>query len=514
MRLLGQMHRAADCALSAFSNAILARRVLCIKMIAMGLAMIGTAQFCMDACMANGLQKNGRWFTYNGNYVYLVGVDAQQLAADPSLPYTEILDQFQKVRINKLRIWMDAYWNPAGYLHPWPYDLSSGRYNLDAWNPRYWDRLKDVISEALKRDIVVEISLFNGYPSDPSWWSGEFSVAWNGEFNVNGVFSTNDKGHFFPDFFDLTYSETSSSGKTLRDYQQALVDKAIFELGHYPNVYFEVMNEFFEFASDFDNGFEKVAPWQQFWADYLRQRTDRLVSVHVHDATNDRSVYTQGVEYFWDRPSVDVMTFHLYKTDPGLISDQLHASQDKNKILQNNESFQWYADKAVSPKRLDKVTREAWGWFASGGYYAFYNGQHTEYEGWDQLGTRAKVLRDVADKLSFWRMRPTDDEGNEYDALLLQGPTGKNRQLLANPGSEYMAYFWGEPKKALRVWPIRTDVIIQLPSGKYRYEWYDPRNGDQLAAGKVIGEGATTIQSPSPFLWSGSAGVSLLILKR
>ena len=243
---------------------------------------------------AKGLQRQGRWFTYDGQHVYLVGVDAQQLAADPSLDYSAILKQFQLYRINKVRIWLDAYWNPDGYLHPWTYDTVTRRYNLDAWNQTYWDRVTAFVSEAQEREIMVEVSIFSAYPSDPSWWSGNFRVAWNKDFNVNGAFSTNGNGHFFPEFFDLDGNEKSSSGKSLKEYQQALVDKAIAELGKYPNVYFEVMNEFFEFASDFANGFEVVAPWQQYWADYLRTNTDRLVSVHVHDATNDKQRYAGG----------------------------------------------------------------------------------------------------------------------------------------------------------------------------------------------------------------------------
>ncbi len=333
-----------------------------------------------DDSYSEGLNRQGRWFTYNGKYVYFVGVDAQQLAADPSLDYAAILDQFQSYRINKVRIWLDAYWNPDGYLHPWAYDTVEEKYNLDAWNKKYWDRLKAFVSAAEVRNIIVEVSLFNAYPSDASWWSGNFRVAWNKSNNVNGVFSANAKGHFFPEFFDLNHAEKSFSGKTLKDYQQALVDKTLSELSTFPNVYYEVMNEFFEFATDFKKGVETVAPWQQYWADYLREHTSHLITVHVHDAANLKTG-TQGIEYFWDRKSVDVLNFHLYQADPGKISKLLHTSQNKGRILQNNESLEWYRNHAVSQKHLDNVTKEAWGWFLSGGHYAFYNGQHTEYSG-------------------------------------------------------------------------------------------------------------------------------------
>ena len=111
-------------------------------------------------------------------------------------------------------------------------------------------------------------------------------------------------------------------------------------------------------------------------------------------------------------------------------------------------------------------------------------------------------------------MRPIDESGKEYDLLLLEGPAGKNRQLLANPGFEYVAYFWGKPEKTFWGKPKKTDVIIQLPDGNYSYEWYDPRSGELLASGKITGEGATTIPSPSPFAWSSSVGVVLIVAVR
>ena len=459
---------------------------------------------------SGGIQRQGRWLTYNGQYVYYVGADTQQLAADTSLDYIAVLNQFQANGINKVRIWVDAYWDP-NYLHPWVYNTTTGKYNLDQWNNAYWTRVKAFVSAAQQRSIIVEVSLFDAYPSNPDWFVNDsMRIAWNKSYNSNGVFSTNSSGHFYPEFFDLNYSERSTSGKTLKDYQQALVDKTLAELGGYSNVHFEIMNEFFEFMSDFPNGFATVAPWQQYWTDYVAQRTDRLVVAHVNDATNSQANKAAGQEYFWDRPSVDVLNYHLYQTDPGVISNLLHNAQSKGKVLQSNESYEWYVKNPdgsgqITQANLDRVTKEAWGWFVSGGYYAFYNAQHTEFGGWNQLGTRAKVLNDLATKVRFWEMSPVDSSGNEYDALVTQGPGSSNtaRQVFANPGSQYVVYFWGTPRS--------TAARIQLLAGSYRYEWYDPRTGNLLGSGTVTGGAATNITSPATSSWSGAVGVALFI---
>lgn len=455
-----------------------------------------------------GLERKDRWFTYNGHYEYFVGVDAQHIAADSTTDFISILDRFRAYRINKVRIWVDAYWNPD-FLHPWIYNRITRKYDLDRWNTSYWDRVRSFVSAARDRDIVVEISLFDAYPTKPKWWSNDIMrIAWNKDHNRNNAFSTNEAGHFYPEFFDLNYEERSNSGKSLKDYQRALVDKTLHELDGYPNVYFEIMNEFFQYVSDFPDGYAKTAPWQKYWAEYVNNRTQRLVTTHVHDSVRPNTGAT-GVEFFWNLPYVDILNFHLYRTDPNQISDLVHTSQIKGKVLQNNESFEWY-DKngytgSVNTSKLNAVTREAWGWFVSGGYYAFYNGHLTHFSGWEHLANRAKVLHDLADKVRFWEMSPIDPEGMEYDKLVTQGPGNSDSQwqVFANPGFEYVVYFWGEPG---------TDPVnIKLPPGKYRYEWYDPRNGDNLRSGIIIGADPAVLPSPPTSSWNGEVGVTLFI---
>jgi hypothetical protein len=122
---------------------------------------------------------------------------------------------------------------------------------------------------------------------------------------------------------------------------------------------------------------------------------------------------------------------------------------------------------------------------------------------WATPATRLKTLRDIAESVHFWEMSPVDANGLEYDNLISQGPAGGNWQLLANPGAEYVAYFWGSQSS--------TPVVIDLPPGNYSYDWYDVRDGSRRATGSISGGGATSLPAPDVALWSGSAGVALVI---
>lgn len=439
-----------------------------------------------------GLVRAGRWLKYNGRYPYFVGLDYQHLAADPDVDIAAVLDALTGLRINKIRVWLDAYWNPD-YRHPW--ERRDGKYDLDRWNEEYWQRLAWLAAEARTREIIVEVTLFSAYPADPAWWNNEtFRPAWNRSSNWNGAFSTNSDGHFYPQFFDLAYLERSTSGKTLVDYQQALVDKALEKLGSFENVHFEIANEF---PGDFKTrGFiDRSYAWQLYWARYVKQRTTRPVTVHAHDSSGP---HTRGIEYFWDEPAVDILNFHFY-TPSGAVRGLLHEAQARGKVLQSNESH----DYRRSRNQLDVATREAWGFLTAGGYYAFYQEEALSADAIANLG-RLTALRTVAETVRFWEMSPVGPWGEDYNRLVTRGPG--RWQVLANPGAEYLVYLSGTPTS--------MPVYLLAPPGVYDYTWYDARNAAVLGRGSAASQGLLVVAAPSPRDWDGNVGASLVVQAR
>lgn len=464
---------------------------------------------------SGGLERSGRWFTYNGQPTYLVGLDIQDPACNPHHEYRDQLDQYRAYRINSVRVFVYCYWaadpstnyaNTRGYLFPWAY--ANGKFDLDVWNDTFWARLRDYVAQAKAREIMVEVTIIpSNVVGNSDWWPG---LAWNKDKNVNGAFSVNDAGHFSPQFFDLTLPEVSTSDRRLKDYQQALIDKTIAELGSFDNVYFEVSNEFpgrFGIV-------ESVYAWQQTWARWIHRLTPRLVSVHAQEYYGDN---TTGIQHLWDQPYVDVLNFHFGPHGtPEEIANLLHAAQLKNKILTNNESLEFDGDTDYAGIHYDLASqmRFAWGMLLAGGYFNLESGYVRLFEDhpghvvnddphWIAGAQRLKALRDIAEVAHFWEMSPVDRAGNEYDALISQGPSDIHRRLMANPGSRYLAYFWGSKSSA--------SVEIALPAGSYSYTWYDPRNGTVIGSGSVSGGGTATIPAPSTTSWDENLGLALLI---
>ncbi|TVL99251.1 MAG: hypothetical protein CV087_18670 [Candidatus Brocadia sp. WS118] len=448
-----------------------------------------------------GVGRQGRWFTYDDEPTYLVGFDCQELACDPTINYITALDMFVKYRINKVRIWTYCWFGTTsfGALTPWARE-PTGLHNLDQWNPAFWARTRDFLANARDRKIVVEITVFAPYPSTDWWWSEtrDYHIAWNESNNVNGVFVADGITLFQPEFFDLNHSAKSKSKKRLQDYQKALIDKAVDEFGEYENVYLEVCNEFGNYDLDIDTWH----PWQLEWARRIDESTSRMVAVHA--GWDKEGPFRPA--YYWDKKYVDVMNFRL-RGSPQEVSDALHPSQLKGKILSVNETPGSPEQKVDFYHDLDRHTRYAWAIFMAGGHVAFYDDDSSRIgsEGWVEGAKRLKALREIAEKVSFWKLSPVDDTGAEYDRLIKKGPAGANRQLLANPGSEYVAYFWGnQSTKAVR---------MSLPAGTYSYEWYDVRDASLIGSGKIVGSGAGNVKiaAPATTTWSQDSGLALII---
>ncbi|HEX4955061.1 MAG TPA: hypothetical protein VF017_16855 [Thermoanaerobaculia bacterium] len=466
--------------------------------------------FASGEAFAQGVNRNGRWLTYDGQTnVYLVGFDTQELAADPSIDYIAALNTMQQNRINKVRIWLYCYFGES-FLHPWTFNATTRTFNLDQWNSAYWTRLRAFVQAAQARDIVVEVSVFAPNNLDSSaGWNGAIggipmANAWNKVFNTSGAFTANANGHFMPQFFDLNYQEAVGlETRRLRDVQQALLDKAVAEIGSFDNVIFEACNEFpLKIASIGDAG---VRSWHHTWLDRLNSTTPRLVTCHAQQGWGAN---TTGIDHCWSRASVDILNFHFYTYGPGTISNLLLGAQTRGKVLSNNESGN-YRVATAAQGGLDGNTRFAWAMLLSGGYFGMYEDDSSLIgdASWNAAAQRLRALRDIAEAVEFAKMSPVDTAGNDYDVLATAGPTSTNWQVLAKPGERYLAYFWNAAGTA-----TATAAQLTVPAGTYTYRWYDVRNGAQRATGTVTSNGSVSIAPPATTQWSPAAGLALTLI--
>jgi hypothetical protein len=129
--------------------------------------------------------QNPHYFLYRGKPILLITSDQHYGAVvNSEFDYVAFLDKPHSKGLNFTRIYPGAYFEkendylPGNNLGPragkqvlpWARTTITGgspvlggyKFDLDRWDPAYFDRLKDFCAKAQDRDIIVEICPFNG----------------------------------------------------------------------------------------------------------------------------------------------------------------------------------------------------------------------------------------------------------------------------------------------------------------------------------------------------------------
>ncbi|MEJ2010533.1 MAG: cellulase family glycosylhydrolase [Acidobacteriota bacterium] len=122
---------------------------------------------------------------------------------------------------------------PLRFICPWARSTQPGyagggnKFDLRTWDPAYFRRLKDFVTQAGKRGIVVEMVLFCPYYGDSQWNLSPVKAS----NNIQGIGE-----------LPRTKALTLHNGPLLA-IQDAMVRKIVTELHNFDNVYYEVCNE-------------------------------------------------------------------------------------------------------------------------------------------------------------------------------------------------------------------------------------------------------------------------------
>lgn len=123
------------------------------------------------------------------------------------------------------------------------------KYDLNQWNEEYWDRLTFFLDETSKREIIVQLTLWDHFDIGGSRWNHH---PWNPENNVNmapGTWKGQD------DFF----STINRNAKDELKYQKKFIDHLLSITLKYDNVLYNINNES-----------SVSAEWENFWAHTIK----------------------------------------------------------------------------------------------------------------------------------------------------------------------------------------------------------------------------------------------------
>jgi len=139
-----------------------------------------------------------------------------------------------------------------------------GRYDLDRWNPEYWERFERFLTWTAARDIIVQIEVWDRFDySRDNWPPHPYNPRNNVNYN-NRESGLDDEypehpGKNLQPFFFSTPGQRDN--RVLLKYQRSFVDRMLSYSLKYGHILYCLDNE--------TSGEEE---WGRYWARYIKQK--------------------------------------------------------------------------------------------------------------------------------------------------------------------------------------------------------------------------------------------------
>ena len=318
------------------------------------------------------------------------------------------------------------------------------KFNLELFNAAYFKRLKDFVTQAGKRGVVVELTLFCAIYNHKLWSINPMKAS----NNVQGIGKVGRRDVY------------TMKDKRLLAVQEALVRKIVGELRNCDNVYFEICNE-------------------PYWSSTSREWSDRIATV-IRNADKGRygpHLIAQNIANGARKiknadPLVSIFNFH-YAT-PNAV--KLNYALDRP-IADDETGFR---GKSNRPYRT-----EAWKFMLAGG--AVFDNLDYSYTvkhpngtaplttspggGGPEIRRQLQILKEFLGGFDLIRMQP--DNGVIKGGTItepLDGNVVKTTtvEALAERGKAYAIYICGG---------TQADLTIKIPTGEYQAQWINTRTG-------------------------------------
>jgi len=425
--------------------------------------------------------ENPHYFLFRGRPTILItSTEHYGAVLNLDFDFVRYLDELQSHGLNLTRTFSGSYREipgsftiqdntlaprPGRYLCPWarsavPGESDGGtQFDLTQWDDAYFHRLKDFVSQAGQRGIVVELVLFCTLYNADLWNASPL----NPHNNVQGVGRV-----------ARTEVHTLKDPRLLA-VQDAMVRKIAAELQDFDNLYYEVINEpYFGGVSD----------------DWQNHIIGTLLDAEAHSPA--RHLIARNIANGFkrvDTPNGAVSVFNFHYAWPPL-------AVGLNYQLGRPISF----DETGFKGNSDSVYRQnAWEFILAGGAvidnldYSFTTAHpdgtavnKAPGGGSSALRAQYKILKNFIYSFDFLKMAPPDSlikggatpgpEANYVwnlkdpeDVTIQDFPPGPRAWALAEEGRAYAVYVAGGSQ---------VDLALELPAGRYHAEWINTRTGN------------------------------------
>jgi hypothetical protein len=425
---------------------------------------------------------NPHYFLWRGKPTVLItSTEHYGAVLNLDFDFVRYLDELQSKGLNHTRTFSGTYreipgsfgitdntLGPKRYQSPWL--LKDGKYDLTQFDPAYFDRLKSFLSEASKRGICVEFSLFCPFYEEGLWTANPMNPANN--LNNLPTISRNE-------VYTLKHKEYVA-------VHDAFVRKVVPEINGFDNFYFEIANE------PYFGGI--MEDWQAHIAQTIVEAEKDLPNKHLIA----QNIANGGKKIDKPDPNVSIFNFH-YAAPP----DTVEQNYKLNKALGDDET-------GFRGKEDVLYRSEAWEFIIAGGAeyanldYSFTpnhaDGSLADYTspggGSANLRTQLSILKKFMDDMDFIHMAPANKvirSGQITGAIApAKNPSPAKFaafvRCLAKPGDTYALYILGGSAATLQ---------LDVPPGKYKADWINTKTG-QIDKTQTVehAQGNLTLTSP------------------
>ncbi len=349
-----------------------------------------------------------------------------------------------------------------------------GKYDLDQWNDEYWDRFEFFLKETEKRDIIVQIEVWDRF----DYWSGYWRVhPYNPKNNVNFTEAEAGLKIEYPQhpasnqqpFFFTTPKQQNNV--TLLKYQKKFVKKMLSVSLNFDHVLYCI-----------DNETAAEEEWAIYWTDLIKEKAfEKDKTVYVTEMWGDADLKSEPHRRTFDHPERYAF---CDLSQNNLQNGQVHW-----------DNFQWVRDYISSDPRPTNTVKtygsarntnglERWWKHVIGGAASARFHRPPGGLGLSELSiTAVKAVREIESVVKFWELNP----GNK----LLTMRKENEAYLTSKPGEFYVIYFTGSGQVGLDL----TDYNLA-----YNIKWLQLSTGEWKS--ELTFEGDRIVELKTP--WSGS----------
>jgi hypothetical protein len=435
---------------------------------------IAAAAICFGATPAKGPLRvhpeNPRYFTDGTKMpdgslraIYLTGSHHWNNLQDSGKlgkPLTErfdydgYLERLVRLHHNHMRMWSwevgenDSYYEPAPWVRTGPGTALDSRpkFDLGQFNPEYFERLRSRVVAAGDRGIYVGVMLFQGWSIYSHGYGNPWPVhPFNRANNINGIDGDPGKDGEGKEVHTLQVPAVTR-------LQEAYVRQVIDTLNDLDNVLYEITNETAIFSKDWQ--YHIVRFVKEYEAAKPKQHP---VGMTAFDSGREGSMAALlGSPADWISPQNDGASGD-YRNDPPAANGRKVILSDTDHLwgVGGDRVWVWKSfTRGHNPIYMDPLRNQGWKTIAEA----------------DMEGARQAMgdTRRFAERINLAAMTP-------------QPTLASTRYCQARAGTEYLIY---QPQGG-------EGFSVELSAGSYRYEWFDPAQGQDAGSGNIQAAGGS-----------------------